>query len=82
MSEEILRLNFHDLVESFSINKLLDIYINVLPMAIGDKGFSENAIFTSDFSGNYAQCKIFDNIPIVIEWLESKFGGLINDNAD
>lgn len=82
LSEEILRLNFHDSVESFSINKLLDVYMNVLPMSVGDEAFSENAIFLSDFSANYAQCKKFDNIPQVIEWLESKFSGLINDSVD
>ena len=33
-------------------------------------------------SANYAQCKNFDNIPQIIEWLESKFSGLLHDGAD
>lgn len=80
--EGILTLSFSNSIESFSLNKLLDIYVEVLPMIIGDEELPDGLNYHSDFSNNYGQCKEFDNIPVVIAMFEAVYGGLIDDSMN
>jgi hypothetical protein len=61
-----LRLGFSDLIESFSIGKLLSIYQDSLPYFLEqEEKLAENDYY-SDFSKNYNQCHAFDNIPDLV----------------
>lgn len=80
--EGILALSFNNSIESFSLNKLLDIYVEVLPMIIGDEDLPDGLNYHSDFSNNYGQCKEFDNIPLVMSMVKSLYGDLIDDSMN
>lgn len=60
--QEALRPVFTSLIESFSLNKLFEIYTDLLPAIIHQIPFPEDTIYNSDFSEDHSICRMFDHM--------------------
>jgi hypothetical protein len=82
-TENVINIQFNDLIESFSIQELFNIIKNSLPSILNAEPFSENVIYSSNFSEHkHAKCEMFNVIPQWIKGLTEDFVTLTGTHID